>query len=107
MMYLRATRGLPLILKIDDSGNIQWYINASFAVNSNMRSHTGILMAKGKCLIYLASMKQKLNNKSSTKAEVIGVNDDINQVLWKKYFLNAQGYFNLFCTKFYRPVYLV
>ena len=52
-------------------------------------------------------MKQKLNNKSSTKAEVIGVNDDINQVLWKKYFLNAQGYFNLFCTKFYRPVYLV
>lgn len=94
MMYLlQATQALPLILKIDNSGNVLWYIDASFTVHNNMRSHTGILMTMGKGLIYSASTKQKLDNKSFTEAEVIGVNNGINQALWTKYFLETQGYF--------------
>ena len=40
---------LPLILSIDKSGNIKWYVDAEFAVHKDMRSHTGgfILMGTG------------------------------------------------------------
>jgi hypothetical protein len=34
-----------------------------------------------------------LNTKSSTEAELVGVNDILPQVLWTKYFFQEQGYF--------------
>jgi hypothetical protein len=39
-----------------------------------------------------SSQKQKLNTKSSTEAELVGVADILSQVLWTRYFLEAQGY---------------
>ena len=38
------------------------------------------------------SNKQKLNTKSSTKADLIGADDALPQMLWTKYFTRAQGY---------------
>eukprot|EP00957_Ditylum_brightwellii_P164188 12500893-Ditylum_brightwellii.AAC.1 len=37
-------------------------------------------------------MKQRLNTKSSTKTEFVGVDDALPHVLWTAYFLEAQGY---------------
>eukprot|EP00957_Ditylum_brightwellii_P041620 3152409-Ditylum_brightwellii.AAC.1 len=37
-------------------------------------------------------MKQRLNTKSSTETELVGVNDALPHVLWTAYFLEAQGY---------------
>ena len=44
MKYIQLTIGLPLILSIDKSGNIKWYIYVAFAVHKDMRSHTGGFM---------------------------------------------------------------
>jgi hypothetical protein len=33
-----------------------------------------------------------LNTKSSTEAELVGVDDVLPQALWTKYFMEAQGY---------------
>jgi hypothetical protein len=33
-----------------------------------------------------------LNTKSSTEAELVGVDDRMPQILWTRYFLEAQGY---------------
>ena len=38
------------------------------------------------------SRKQKLNTRSSTEAELVGVDDAVNMILWTKLFLEAQGY---------------
>jgi hypothetical protein len=57
-----------------------------------MRSHTGGTMSMGTGATYSTSKKQKLNTKSSTEAELVGVNDVLPQALWTKYFLEAQGY---------------
>jgi hypothetical protein len=43
-------------------------------------------------VIYGISKQQKLNAKSSTEAELVGVDDVMPQVLWTLYFLEAQGY---------------
>ena len=46
----------------------------------------------GKGAIYAMSSKQKLNTRSSTEAELVGVNDAMSMGLWVRKFLEAQGY---------------
>ena len=48
MNYIQETIGLPLILSIDRSVNMKWYVDAVFAVHKYMRSHTGGFMTMGK-----------------------------------------------------------
>ena len=92
LRYLRATRKLPLTLCCDPAGVIQWWIDASFAVHPDMRSHTGATMSLGKGAVYSFSTKQRINTHSSTEAELVGVNDAMSLVLWTRHFLEAQGF---------------
>ena len=46
----------------------------------------------GKGSIINISLKQKVNTRSSTEAEVIGVDDCIGPILWTHQFLEHQGY---------------
>ena len=38
------------------------------------------------------SMKQKVNIRCSTEAELVGVDDIVSKVLWTKLFIEAQGH---------------
>ena len=49
-------------------------------------------MTMGKGAIQSISRKQKLNTRSSTESELVGVDDVCTMVLWTKLFLEAQGY---------------
>ena len=71
---------------------VKWWVDASFTVHLDMRSHTGGTMSLGTGAIFSCSSKQKLNTKSSTEAELVGANDMLPQVLWTKQFLKHQGY---------------
>ena len=71
---------------------IQWWVDASFATHPNCRSHTGATLSFGKGSVYSMSSKQKLNTRSSTKAELLGINDVLSMILWTRLFLEAQGY---------------
>jgi hypothetical protein len=68
------------------------YLRASFAVHPDMKSHTGGVLSFGKGGVYGTSTRQKLNSKSSTEAELIGVAEVLPQILWTRYFMEAQGY---------------
>ena len=81
MNYIQGTIGLPLILSIDKSGNIKWYVDASFVVHKDMRSHTGGFMTMVKGGAYVQYIKNKLNTKSSTEADIVGVDDVLTQVI--------------------------
>ena len=90
--YLKETIFLPLTLGWDGTGNIYWYVDASFAVHHNMRSHTGAMMTFGQGAALSMSTKQKINTKSSTEAELVGVDDALPFNIWCMYFLKEQGY---------------
>ena len=90
--YLKGTRDLPLILGSDGTGVVKWYVDASFAVHPNMRSHTGGAVTLGRGCPIVTSTKQKLNTRSSTESELVGVDDLMPSILWTRYFLKAQGY---------------
>ncbi|CAJ1953765.1 unnamed protein product [Cylindrotheca closterium] len=66
---------------------LEWYVDASFAVHPDFKSHTGGVMTMGGGAIQAMSKKQKLNSRSSTHAELIGVDDAITQVLWTRMFM--------------------
>lgn len=69
----------------------KWWIDASFAVQKDMKSQTGGILTTGKGAIYSASKKHTLNTKSSIEAEIVGVNDLMPVVCWTRYFLEGQG----------------
>lgn len=81
------TRRLVLTLEADRLDVVKWWVDSSFAVHKDMRSHTGGAMSLGKGAVYATSTWQKLNTRSSTEAELVGANDVLPQVLWTRYFL--------------------
>ena len=40
----------------------------------------------------MSSTKSKINTRSSTESELVGVDDMMSLILWTRYFLNHQGY---------------
>jgi len=89
MQYLWCTRELALTIKPGTSA--QWWIDSSYAIHPDMRSHSGIIMTLGKGMAYSTSCKQKINTKSSTEAELVAIDDAMGQILWTRHFLAAQG----------------
>lgn len=91
MKYLRGSQNIGLTLECNDPTTVQWWVDASYGVHADMRGQTGGLMSLGKGAIYATSTKQKLNTRSSTESELVGMHDVLPQVLWTRLFLQAQG----------------
>jgi Reverse transcriptase (RNA-dependent DNA polymerase) len=91
MKYLNYTKDKVLRVKVDDPHVIKWYVDAAFAVHPDFRSHTGAVMTMGEGSLQTISRKQKLNTRSSTESELVGVDDVSTMILWTKLFLEAQG----------------
>jgi hypothetical protein len=81
----------PLILSATGSGVLMWYVDASFAVHPNMRSHTGGGLTMSRGFPIVSFTKQKLNTRSSTESELVGVDTMMPIIIWRCYFLMAQG----------------
>ena len=92
MRYLHSTKTWHKTLRADSLNIIKHYVDASFAVHPDFRSHTGSTMTMGDGAMLVKSSKQKLNSRSSTEAELIGVDDAMTMILWTKLFMEAQGY---------------
>ena len=90
--YLNATRKKDLTLSVDKLSIVKWYVDASFVVHSDYKSHTSATMTLSGGAVQSVSRKQKLNTRSSTEAELVAVDDVMTMVLWTKLFLEEQGY---------------
>ena len=54
-----------------------------------MKSHSGEMMSMGQGAAISGSKKQKLNTKSSTESDLVGVDDYMPMIIWVKYFLES------------------
>ena len=88
--YLKETVHLPLVVGADDSGRLTWNIDASFAVHPDCKSHTRTCLTLGHGSILSISAKEKIHMKSSTEAELVGVDDAMTFVMWMKHFFESQ-----------------
>ena len=92
MLYLKATQDEVTTMRADDTQTIKWYVDAAFAVHKDYKSHTGATMTLGDGVLSSVSTKQKVMSRSSTEAELVGLDDVLSKILWSKLFIEAQGY---------------
>ena len=92
MKFISKTVEDKLTLSADDLHVLKWHVDSSFAVHPDFKSHTGGGVTYGRGFPITKSSKQKLNTRSSTEAELVGVDDCSTPILWTKLFLEAQGY---------------
>ena len=81
LKYLSGTRDIVLALEYDSTGTVKCWVDAASAVHHDMKSHTGRMMSMGLGALYSASREKKLNTKSSTKVELVGVDDLMPKLL--------------------------
>jgi len=91
MKYLNGTKQYHLKVGIDDLKVIKWYVDASYGVHEDFRSHIGSVMSMGIGTMQAGSVKEKLNTRSSTEADLVGVDDVITKILWTRLFIEEQG----------------
>ena len=80
-----------MTLTIEPNDNPRWWVDSSYAVLPDMKSHTGIFMSIVKGGAYTSLCKQKLNTKSSTEAKLLAIDNTMAQILWSRHFLAVQG----------------
>ena len=93
LRYLKETIDLRTTLSANFATNkglvFKQYIDAAFTVHVDFKSHSGRALTMDKGSINNILTKQKLNTKSSTEAELVGVNDILMYVIWTKHFMEA------------------
>jgi hypothetical protein len=64
LQYIHGTINMPLTLSIDNMSIMKTWVDASYAIHHDMRSHTGGNITMGKGTLNSKSAKQKLNTTS-------------------------------------------
>jgi len=90
--YIRGTQHLGIVLQADKYISVIGYVDASYGVHSDMRSHTGIVIGIGKGPVFAKSSSQKINTKSSAESELVGLSDSAGHFIGIRNFLIEQGY---------------
>jgi len=68
------------------------FIDVSYAVHADFKSHTGEVVRVNNGPIHVSSTKQKINSKSTAEAELIGLSDQSGTTLMYRDFAAHQGY---------------
>jgi hypothetical protein len=92
MKFLKQTKDDCLTLQADGTNELKWYVDASFAVHPDYKSHTGGYFTIGKGTITHICRKQGMNTRSSTEAEIVAADEAVGPMLWTRRFLEYQGY---------------
>ena len=79
MQFLKQTVKDKLTLRADGSGHLSWHCDAVFALHDDFRSHTGSTFLMSDGAITSLSRKQRMNKRSSTKAEVVAADEIVSQ----------------------------
>ena len=90
--YLRGTIALELRLGAENTDELDSFMDVSFAVHEDMKSHTGGGVSFGIGVLMGRSTKQKLNTASTTESEIVGAADYLPNTIWLMKFLRSQGY---------------
>ena len=93
LQFIKGTINDKRIIGANGLNDLLTWVDAAYAVHPNMRSHTGGCMSFGLGTLHARSTKQKLNTKSSTEAEIVGMSDYLPFNIWLRMFLEEQGYF--------------
>jgi hypothetical protein len=84
--YVKGTIEQVLNIRVAGEPCVRAYIDAVYALHTDSKSHTGVIIFVGHAIVYVSSKKQKCMSKSPTEAELIGLTDNLGLVeLFKEF----------------------
>ena len=83
---------MELTLETELMDNIRWCINLAYGVNLDLKGHSGGTMLLGKGEAARKSSRYRINSRSSTESDIIGVDNHMPSVIGKLCFLEVQGF---------------
>ena len=89
--YLNSHQHMPMMIDNKKITRIRAYVDASFAVHPDAKSHTGLAIFAGGTLVHWKSSKQKICSVNSTEAEMIALSDKLIDIVSCHEFLVEQG----------------
>jgi hypothetical protein len=94
LRYVNVTKERGVILRPGRDGIIvKIYIDASYGVHADGKSHTGSCIVVGVTgAVHCKSSKQQIVTTSSAEAELVALSDSASQGLHMRRFIIAQGY---------------
>ncbi len=92
LCYLNETKELGIVLKPGRKLGLTAYIDASYGIHADGKSHSGITITIGGAPIHAESVRQSIVTKSSTEAELVAISDGLSTLIWSRDFLIEQGY---------------
>jgi hypothetical protein len=92
LRYVKSTIDLPMTLGMSDKPRVTAYVDASYAIHKDMKSHSGVAVTLGQGFFYCKSTTQKLNTKSSTEAELVALSDHYGMGIWSRELLTSLGF---------------
>ena len=101
LKYINALKDYALLIRPSDGIQVHAWVDASYAVHADYKSHTGMAISIGGGVTHAKSTVQKLNTKSSTESEIVGASDSAGHIIWSRDFLTLQGH-NLGPAKLYQ-----
>jgi hypothetical protein len=91
MKYLNGCPSLGITLVALTPASSLVYVDASYGVHQDAKSHSGLIITLGHGPIMTKSTKQKIVTKSSTEAELVAQSDFASEALACQEFLRHQG----------------
>jgi len=92
LLFMKNTINDKRIIGATTLTELLMWIDAAYAVHCNMRGHMGGVMSLGHGIVHGKSSKQKINVKSSTESELVGLSEYLPYNLWLRMFMSDQGY---------------
>ena len=71
---------------------IRWWIDRSYIVLLDLKGHYGGMTLHGKGAAASKLIRHRINLRSYTESDIIGVGDHMTGVLWTLRFLGGQGF---------------
>jgi hypothetical protein len=90
--FIKGTMNDKRVIGADNINELFVWVDASHAIHGDMRGHTGGVMSLGTGILHGKSSKQKLNTRSTTESELVGVSEYLPYDMWQVNFYKHQGY---------------
>ena len=74
---------MKLTLGVDGLNILKWFIDSAHQMHEDCKGHTGGALTLGQGTVISKSPGQKMNTKSSSETELVGVDDLLPTVRWK------------------------
>ena len=75
-----------------DASKVRGYIDSAFSAHEDGKGQSGMVVMLGDTCIVDTCKKQKIVNKDSTEAEIVGMLDNLEKLEWAHDFIRSLGW---------------